>query len=158
MSTSVVMIYKTYCIVQDLLHEFDISSGMFDGLTTEYRQMKYFKQCGYYISPESYVLGQCIESCRGADDMVTAVPVNCTAQHVSLCKTFKAFFEMPNVLKIALEYINRSRVIDAFEDFFDGQLWTNIKAAGNFGSNVVCVALPYKLYFDEFETGNPLGS
>jgi hypothetical protein len=53
--------------VKTLLHNFDLASGTFDGLQTEYKQMKFFKQYGYYIEPVSYVVGQHVDTQRVAN-------------------------------------------------------------------------------------------
>jgi hypothetical protein len=70
--------------VKTLLHNFDLASGTFDGLQTEYQQMIFFKQCGYYIEPVSYVVGQRFDAQRAANGITTAKPVNCTAQHIPM--------------------------------------------------------------------------
>ena len=74
--------------VKTLLKQFESASGIFDGLQTEYQQMKFFKACGYYIEPESYVVGQRLDTHRTASGTVTVIPVKCTAQHIPMHKIF----------------------------------------------------------------------
>jgi len=49
--------------VQDLLHDFDKFGNVFNGLKTEYQQLKYFEQSGLYIAPESIVVGHRLDTC-----------------------------------------------------------------------------------------------
>lgn len=57
-----------------------------------------------------------------------------------------------------LPYVNRSRDTNSFEDFIDGQFWRDIKREDHSDSSAGQIVFPYMLYYDDFETGNPLGS
>jgi hypothetical protein len=132
--------------------EFDQASSMFSGLQTQYQQMKYFKECGSYIEPVSYVVGTKLEA-KTVNGTVCMVPTRVTGQHVPLRKVFKELFQLPGVLDRAVSYFTE-RPAGVYADFIDGTLWKEI--VSNSSDNRIII--PFVLYFDDFETGNPLGS
>ena len=82
------------------------------------------------------------------------VPVNVTAQHVPLRSTFKTFFELPGTVEMAKAYLSKKVTADLYTDFVDGEFWQTMRLEQNDDQLLV----PFVLYFDDFETANPLGS
>jgi hypothetical protein len=72
---------------------------------------------------------------------------------VPLRKVFHRFFQLPGVLATSLAFMNKLKS-ENYTDFTDGILWREI-LLGEKGNDIVS---PYMLYFDDFETANPLGS
>jgi hypothetical protein len=135
--------------VAALMSEFDQASSMFSGLQTQYQQMKYFKECGSYIEPVSYVVGTKLEAKR-VNGNVCMVPTRVTGQHVPLRKVFKELFQLPGVLDRAVSYFTE-RPAGVYADFIDGTLWKEIVS----NSSDSRIIIPFMLYFDDFETATP---
>jgi hypothetical protein len=138
--------------VQSLFMDFDHAADLFKGLQTPYQQMKYFEKSGFYIQPESFNIGTRLEAKR-VNGTVQLVPTVATGQHIPLRKVFEKFFLLPGVLHMALSYVTRSQA-ESYADFIDGRLWKEMISCQTDNS----IILPYMLYFDDFETANPLGS
>lgn len=82
------------------------------------------------------------------------VPINCTEQLIPLRHVLKNFFQLKNVLSDTLEYINKCKIQNSILiNFVQGSVWK--KKESEHGSQIV---LPFFLFFDNFEIGNPLGS
>lgn len=144
----------TDCRVQDLLQNFEKLGDIFNGLKTEYQQMKYFEQSGLYIAPESIVVGHRLDT-SVKNDVTTIAPTNVTAQHVPLYKIFQAFFQLPGVIAITKQYLrDTDQHSEAVHDFIHGTLWNSYSVE----QTDTELFVPYMLYFDDFETANPLGS
>jgi hypothetical protein len=139
-------------LVQSLLNDFANLGDLFNGLKTEYQQIKYFQTSGYFIEPETVVVGHRLES-QTKHNVTTVVPVNATAQHVPLSKTFKSFFELPGILARAKSYMNKGHC-ETLYDFIDGSLWQNRQNVQSENQWII----PFMLYFDDFEKVNALGS
>lgn len=132
--------------------DFDHAADLFKGLQTPYQQMKYFEKSGFYIQPESFNIRTRLEAKR-VNGTVQLVPTVATGQHIPLRKVFEKFFLLPGVLHMALSYVTRSQA-ESYADFIDGRLWKEMISCQTDNS----IILPYMLYFDDFETANPLGS
>jgi hypothetical protein len=137
--------------VQALMGDFDHVTNMFDGLETKYQQMKYFKKSGNYIESESYDIGNSRLDSLRVDGKVTLVPKKLTGQHIPMRHVFKKFFELPGVFEQAVTYVNKAGE-GSYTDFIDGKLWKELSTGYEYR-----LVFPYMLYFDDFETANPLG-
>jgi len=136
-----------------LLNDFTCLENVFSGLKTQHHQLKYFESSGSYIAPESITVGHRLESTTKSGNSVL-MPVNATAQYVPLTKTFSSFFALPGVFEQAKLYLTSERSSAVLQDFIDGGLW---KQHG-FAQSETQLVVPFMLYFDDFETANPLGS
>jgi hypothetical protein len=114
--------------------------------------MKYFKESGCYIEPESFSIGTRLEAKR-ANGTVKLLPSLAMGQHVPLRKVFHRLFQLPGVLGTALAFMSQSKS-GIYSDFKDGKLWKDMVLRDT-GKEIF---FPYMLYFDDFETANPLGS
>jgi len=124
----------------------------FCGLDTEYKRIQYFSQKGCYIEPVSYIIGQIMES-RKINNIFTLIPNNVTGQFISVMKVLKAIFEIPNILKDISDYMEQvTNDSHCVSNIIQSELWKNL--SHNFYGKLV---LPLIIYYDEFETNNPLG-
>jgi hypothetical protein len=71
--------------VQTMMVDFDHATNMFDGLNTEYKQKKYFKQSGFYIEPETFEIGNCRLNSQRIDSNINLIPKKSTGQHIPVC-------------------------------------------------------------------------
>ena len=123
----------------------------FAGLETEYAQMAYMKSTGTFVKPETYVVGN-----RQAfiTDKVSKVkkPVmeTVTAQYVPISDMITALSSRTDIVRQALT--NRCQGEDgSYRSYFDGSVWNEHALKGD---NVLVL----RLYGDDFEPCNPLGS
>lgn len=81
----------------------------------------------------------------------------CEGQIVPLRETLKTLLELPGFYKkllSVLETDNSTTYVDkTYTNVCDGTVWKSIKEY--YGNKSV---IPLFLYYDDFETGNPLGS
>lgn len=75
------------------------------------------------------------------------------AQFIPIREVLKKFFEMPNIYKETIAYLKSLEDDDIISNFVQASLWK--KWSHDFGDQVV---LPIHLFFDDYETNNPLGS
>lgn len=108
-------------------------SEYFTGLGTENQRIKYFLQKGLYVKPETVTIG-------------TSSKGDHTIQYVSLKNTLEAIFYVPEVLEEAHSYMETKST--NLHDYKDSMSF-NIQ---------ITVQLPFVIFFDDFETGNCLGS
>ena len=136
--------------VTDLLSELEESLSSFNIVRTDYRQKKYLKEkCGL-IEPEEVLLGTRCEQYLDKDKISSLKYVPETLQYMSVKKTIK------NVLSaFSKEFENNalSEKTGIMKDYRDGE---QLKKHSLF--NKEPNALQLQMYFDEFETVNPLGS
>ncbi|KAL6420225.1 hypothetical protein ACFW04_014596 [Cataglyphis niger] len=131
---------------------FNQCKNPFYGLDTEYKRIQYFSQKGCYIEPVSYIIGQTMES-RKINNIFTLIPNNVIGQFISVIKVLKAIFEIPNILKDILDYMEQvTNDSHCVSNIIQSELWKHLSY--NFHDKLV---LPLIIYYDEFETNNPLG-
>lgn len=121
--------------------------------SSEHKRMKHYTNLGTYIPPQEYIIGERLNENRNRN-CFTITPTNCTEQFIPLRKVLKKFFELKNVLRDTLEYMNKIKSYDTiFVNFIQGSVWQKkIKEHEN------QLVLPIFLFFDDYEVGNPLGS
>lgn len=119
---------------------------------TEYKRLQYFAKEGNYIPPKEIVIGQrmCTVSKRG---VVTSVPTECKEQCIPLRFVLQKFFSLNNVLAETLDYCNNLPHNGYIKNFIQGSFWTNVKK--RYKDKLV---FPLYLFFDDYESGNVLGS
>ncbi|KAL6418047.1 hypothetical protein ACFW04_013651 [Cataglyphis niger] len=139
-------------IKQELASFFNQCKNLFYDLDTEYKRIQYFSQKGCYIEPVSYIIGQTMES-RKINNIFTLIPNNVTSQFIFVMKILKAIFEIPNILKDILEYMEQvTNDSHCVSNIIQSELWKQL--SHNFHDKLV---FPLIIYYDEFETNNPLG-
>ncbi|CAH0560966.1 unnamed protein product [Brassicogethes aeneus] len=128
-------------------------SAPFQGLETEYLRLKYFETSQLFFKPTLHTICE-LQGPRHSRGLTTHSIQPCTLQLIPVGKVLKGFLEVPGIFDQIEEYIfkmnNRDGVISSI---LQGNLWKNI--SDRFGDRFV---IPLYIYFDEFETGNPLGS
>lgn len=132
---------------------FDSLQDPFSELQTHYQRIKYLISNNLFFKPETVVVGHIKEKryVNGEDKLLT-VPIH--GHFLSMKKNLKAFFELPNVLKVATEFMHDSSLHNnTLTSFLDGLTWKDMKL--KFSGKIV---LPLFLYYDDAEMGNPLGS
>lgn len=109
----------------------------FENISTETRRINLFKQRGCFVTPQTISLGRVDGFAAKSSEM----------QFISLKRTLECRFADDSFRHRVDHYISEQSL--HLTDFKDGLSY------GAMSSNS---ALPYVLYFDDFETGNPLGS
>lgn len=133
---------------------FDIP--MLKEISSEYRRFEYLRKCNYFISPQSFLIGELLDNKKKAQKTILTVR-KCEGQIVLMRETLKVLLELPGFYKQLLSvletntsatYINKT-----YTSVCDGTIWTNIRE-----HYVNKTVIPLFLYYDDFETCNPLGS
>lgn len=124
---------------------------IFQGLETEYRRFAFLEKSKFYIPPIEYILGQRYDNFKNN----VASPQDYKAQYVSIGKVLTAIFQLPNVLSNILYYLEELNCADhLISNITQTKYWQNkIKEFDR-----TSIVLPLFIYFDEYESGNPLGS
>jgi hypothetical protein len=138
--------------VSNLLTKIHSYIRPFDGLESEYMQKKYMEKRGLYVEPQKYVIGS---TCGTVLDKKTGVvgPVmtECTGQFISVRSMIETLNSKTDLIKLAL--MNNTSSDGTLKNYFDGDSWRKHPACSDSQPVVVL-----KLYGDDFEPGNPLGS
>lgn len=137
---------------QELVQQFALAAEPFRGFESEYRQMKYFTQSGYFIQPEAVPLPgfSYTQETNRETGTVKQVAVRDTFQYVPLKPMLKLILESPGTMEKILEW--QKVETTGLDDFRDGTL---------FGTNPLFskeFSIPLVLYCDDCEMVNPLGS
>lgn len=125
-----------------------------DNFKSEHKRFKYFsEQLCTYIEPREIVIGQRLNTVlRGG--LSTLEPCNCTMQFMPLRQILQKFFSLENVLTDTLKYMESlSNNHSIISNFIQGSFWQS-KLQKHNGRTV----LPLFMFFDDFESGNILGS
>lgn len=131
----------------------------FESLNTEYKRVQYFEKCEKLIKPVEYNLGVLQEQKRNKNGEVILNLKNSFSYYIPMNKILKSFLEIPEVFRTIIDYQEKFLCDQNYgknglmSNIIHGSLWKNRKN--------VCDKkhiLPIILYFDDFETGNPLGS
>lgn len=136
----------------------DILSS-FNSFDTEYKRVLYFKQNELYVDPQQIKIGTSADvSNKSNNTSLTFKQRTCTFIPVS--QTLKQFLSIEGVLDSIQGYTNKSYLMKhstdgciTYNNILNGSLWEQTLAASPEKSYI-----PIILYFDDFETSNPLGS
>jgi hypothetical protein len=137
---------------ETVFQECEVVKKTFEGLRSQYQQDKYFKDKGYFISPEERVLGQSFTSQSDTSTGGVKQKVkNDSFQYVPMKKTLRKHLEQPGVMAAILHQqpCEDGLLLQSYRDgsYFKGKF-----------SASADVVIPILLYCDDYETGNPLGS
>ena len=136
---------------QELLEQFEAAEP-FRGFESEYRQIKFFTQSGYFVQPEALPLPgfSYVQETDRETGTVKQVAVRDTFQYVPLKAMLKLVLESPGIMEKILEWRNHETT--ALEDLRDGTLFrTNHLFSEE-------LSIPIAIYADDCEIVNPLGS
>lgn len=141
-------------ILEELHSMLKSLSTCFDTLNTEYKRKKFFEKSKFYNKPSEIKVGSSPDRCHKKNS-VTLVLKDRYATLVSLKQTLKTFLESPGNFTCITKYQNQ--IMDSDDSILlnicNGSVWKNLH-------KTYCnkLVLPVLLYFDDFETANPLGS
>lgn len=136
--------------------KFDSLISAFDPFDTEYKRFKYLSESGCLQKTIEYAIGTKLEI-----KIVIGLPqisvTESKGTFVSLQDTLKSFFSIPGVFSETVLYIDSlERSDDHLSNLMQGLHWTSIENhyENHYENKLV---MPLLVYFDEFETCNPVG-
>ena len=116
------------------------------------QRQKFFEEKWEIVEPTEYVLGVRFDVCRDKTTGVySRVPITNTFVYTPILGTLKSMFRHTEVCEAFLQAKHNEEGIH--KDICDGSYYKN-----NILFSQKKHALQIQLYFDEFETANPLGS
>ncbi|XP_008484460.1 uncharacterized protein LOC103521131, partial [Diaphorina citri] len=128
-------------------------SSKLSDFSSDYKRLEHFESVGSLVLPAEVVIGSRLEYTHNKG----LVHVNCTMQVIPLKFVLTKFFSIPNVLEDCVEYLSHLYCTgDYKENIVQGLVWR--KMQNNFDKRDDVLNFPLILYFDDFETNNPLGS
>nr|XP_049693403.1 uncharacterized protein LOC126053965 [Helicoverpa armigera] len=132
---------KLLSIVKDECKEFD----------TEFKRLGFLEKQGTYIPPKKVVIGNrmCNIKERG---VVKYKSVECTEQLIPLRFVLQNFFSLKGVIKETFDYVNGLNS-NCLQNFVQGNYWRSV--IEQYDGKLV---FPLFMYFDDYETGNVLGT
>lgn len=135
---------------------FDVCSNPFSEVDTEYKFIKKLEKEDVYSAPIQFTINNEITEIKNKGITVLGQS-NSTGVINPIEFQIKKFFELPNVLDSAINYmleLEETENENEIKNFTQGKLWKSKKAS--FGSQDIVI--PYFLYNDDFEPNNALGS
>lgn len=143
------------CDLDKIVSSFEVIASYFNEFDTEYKRELFFQNSKYYITPLQNIIGTCTEESRRKNSVSLTIK-NRTCCYVPIEKQLQQFLKLPNVFQQILDYQKELELNNSnfYKNMVQGSLWNSIKLDAT--SNKII--LPLILYFDDFETGNPLGS
>ncbi|KAE8739230.1 hypothetical protein FOCC_FOCC015282, partial [Frankliniella occidentalis] len=140
---------------QNIWRMFDSITNMFDGFGTTYKRHKEFENCGSFIPPEPFVIGQSLME-KYVNTNLVMEPTTLTGQFIPTRKVLKGFLELPGVLSTIPKYMEKleSDTSGRVENIVQGELWRD-KIKPKFPGKIV---IPVVFMFDDYESGKSLGS
>ena len=131
---------------------FDKYGSVFEDVSTEAKRFSLSKPKGF-INYEKFEIGTTFIQKIVNNDMLL-VPDFLCGIHVPLRKTLQLFLQIPGMMKEIEEYIEKlRRESHIISNKMQADLWLKV-----YSKSFDCLVLPLFLFFDDLETGNPLGS
>lgn len=125
----------------------------FEPFSSAYKAFGYFSKKKTLLQPVEYLVGLRKDFVgRGGNKKYKTV--KCVAHRIPLRPLFERFFSLNKVLSSTLRYMQYLATSEKYENFAQGSFW---KAESDIRRNGK-IYLPFFLYFDDFEVGNPLSS
>ncbi|XP_060855137.1 uncharacterized protein LOC132932792 [Metopolophium dirhodum] len=130
----------------------DIESPLIN-FKTEHKRFSYFNKQGSFIEPKEMVIGQRLNKVVKSGISILE-PSTCTQQFIPLRNVLKNFVSLQNVLSETLDHMKTLKSDNKIiQNFIQGTYWQS--RAVSHGESVV---FPLFIFFDDFESGNALGS
>ncbi|XP_026317216.1 uncharacterized protein LOC113228188 isoform X6 [Hyposmocoma kahamanoa] len=132
---------------------------IFKDYDTEYKRLKNLVDNEYYVAPVEVKIGT-VKDRRSENNDVTMMLKERKLYMTPLRQTLSNFLNLPGVLSHILNYqqmlLDESNVSngDVIRNVIQGSLWKELSANIDKDS----IVIPLILYFDDFESGNALGS
>ena len=137
-------------ILEDI---FTFFSGPLDKYSSEHLRIKDFKDTDFYVSPKSYVVGQ-TEVSKIQNQIFKLIQENVSGQFVSIKETIKKLFSVPGFYETVYQFM-KGLIEDKSSNishFIQADLYKPYR--DQFPEKLI---LPLFIFYDEFETNNPLG-
>lgn len=145
-------------IINGIIKMADILENSFQPVNTEYKRFKLFENCKTFIKPIEKVLGITHNQQHQNNSKILALKNHC-AYFIPMRHTLKTFLEIPGVFNAIIKH--QQELLNCFDKLnpcmtsvLHGSLWQNITKG--FSKNQI--VFPLVIYFDDFESLNPLGS
>ncbi|XP_018577570.2 uncharacterized protein LOC108915902 isoform X2 [Anoplophora glabripennis] len=122
---------------------------LFEDFGTEHLRFKILERADLFIKPVEFTVGEYIETKNN-------VPVvkKYTAHFISLSQVLRNFFSIPGILFETMTYLEQLQNLDNVYNIIQTNFWRE-KISDFKKTDIV---LPLFIYYDDYETGNPLGS
>lgn len=141
-----------HAVIEKLLEKLNSYSRPFEGLENEYSFKKYLEQSGYYVAPSQYVIGRYTSSqLQSETGYVSASSAESTGQFISVESMIRALHSKTDLISKLISCSTRPVNGHDLSTFCDGLFWRRHALVNE---NVILI----RLYGDDFEPGNPLGS
>lgn len=141
-------------IISNIFGLFDTVPKLFTNFNSEYNRMKSLQATNNFIKPQPYIVGNVVSEKR-VDGRIIKDIVPIYGQFLPLRTILKTFFSLLGVFDIVYNYmVNVMDETAVLSNFVQGKLWRK-KKADYFSDKIV---FPLFVYYDDFETNNPLGS
>ncbi|XP_011858359.1 PREDICTED: uncharacterized protein LOC105555920, partial [Vollenhovia emeryi] len=128
----------------------DTIKTLTDNFSSEYKRDKHYKDLGTYIYPQQYVLAVGnVEFSKGLRKQVLG-----TGQFIAIRHVLARFLSIPGVFVAIEKYIHDCNYLSSVLNIVHSPTWLEISQTENINEKIY----PLLLYYDEFETGNPLSS
>lgn len=116
---------------------------------TEHRRFKWLQRNDFYVPPTKHIVG---EQRSIENGIFKFCQLSCEVIDIKF--NLKKFLELPGVFNKIITYMHKLEQNDTvLQNIVQGQLWKTKKASH--GGEII---MPFKLYFDDVEVGNNLGS
>ena len=141
---------KSYCKAQFILEK---NKNIFQKFSTKHLRFKIYEQESLYVPPQIIEIGEESVFVITNYETITVEMKSRYAAYISFVDTLQMVLAIPGVLNEMQIYVNNLYKEEThLSNFVQGDLWKKkYKDAKK-------IVFPIFLYFDEFETGNPLGS
>ncbi|CAG9773374.1 unnamed protein product [Ceutorhynchus assimilis] len=124
-------------------------NNLFKGFETEYLRFKILEDSKLFIKPISFSVGEGVETKNSI-----LIKKKYTAEFIPLSDVLKCFFSMPGVLNEMINYIEHLKHQESVSNIIQTDFWKS--KVSDFKDNAL--VFPLFIYYDDFESGNPLGS
>ena len=126
--------------IDDIIHDFKPFCPQLETIDSLKKRINYFKQRNVYLKPNPIVLGT---TDKGRPDSI---------QYISLIDTMKKIFSDEDFFQSCKKYMSmQSENPTILSDFKDGSTFRETVEPDK-------ITFPFVVYYDDFESGNPLGS
>lgn len=136
--------------VQSLMQNFESARNMFEEVDSTYKMSKYFTDNLSIVEAKEIFLGHRAETTRRQGKFSQTLAAD-TCQYISVIDTVKFLFSCEHFERVYRQ--SNNRYDDRMHDYSDGLVFKRHELYKNQPN-----ALQIQLYFDDFETTNPLGS
>lgn len=139
--------------IGQIVSMFNKLQNPFEHMSTEYLRFKEFEYLNTLIRPVQYAIGQRNDSYCSKTG-VSLKTVNVNVETIPLKPVLKKLFSLPGLLDTVNNYIVSLKTEQSCSNFMQCDLWKDklkiFKACDT--------VLPIFIYYDDYETCNPLGS